>query len=567
LNGVVITGPYLRSCLVNINFENDKNSNISVRNEVYIFRYRKEKWNDLIENFDDYIEKDNEYVLEKEDKKICLIKKKYTSTSQIILQHEYMKRIGWEAGSFYVSSMFLIEYQKHRHTILSKICDPILNIPYDPLGIFYIKENNNKNILKIIDSVDLEELMKIPEKNITKFYGSKTLIEICVDKYMKEKNILLMEELEKMIVYLMHFSFKRPISFYAKIVDLHKKNEVLHQFICDNDTCLQLDDIDDMNFNSIEDINNIIIEHFIQKDEAMLLMEFICSIHKKIDKKMLDKIIKYKSKNIMKDFIENEIINEYMTYYLILLSNEIYDLVELIKINMETAINFLKDIITNGIYASFKYLVENDNSILSTMFEEDRNIFHLIKMEGEFEKIIEKIIEICPDLINVSDSNGETPIIYHAKKNPKIIDYFLKYENIIDLTITDNNGNTCLHHLCKYDEPKILKTIIKKYPELVNMPNSKSEYPILICCKNKLENMFYLLKKYGADLNITDEYGNTIYHYICSNSMCLGLEIKNISNFFGATPKEYCQLAHKYYNFSDDNISICSSKSTKAITI
>ena len=63
--------------------------------------------------------------------------------------------------------------------------------------------------------------------------------------------------------------------------------------------------------------------------------------------------------------------------------------------------------------------------------------------------------------------------------------------------------------------------------------------------------MFYVLKNNGADLNVKDAYGNTVYHYICANSICLGMEIKNIPNFFGATPKDYCILSQKYYYFID----------------
>lgn len=552
LNGIVAIGPYIRNCLINIDIGDKKKINASIRKEIYLFRYKDIKWKDLIQDINNYTEKENEYVYEFDDRKIFLIKKKYKSTSHILLQHDYMKRIGWENGSFYVSSMFLIEYQKHKSAIMSKFCDPILNIPYDPLGIFYILEKA-KNPIKIIESIDVDELLKIPEKNIMKLYNSKTLIEICIDKYVKEENIVLLENLEKMIIYLLNFKFKRPAYLYAQCIKikLHEKNAELYDFICDKG--VKFENLNDLQINhklnDIEDINNAIIEFFIQKDNSNDFIDYLASIQQKINKNTLELIIKNNSKNIIKELIINKMVENYMSYYLILMTGNV-DMIEYINFNMDIAINFLKDIIANGVAKSFNYLVENDNSVTTTLFENNKNIFHMVKIKGEYGKIIEKMMDFHPELVNICDSLGETPIIYHSKTNPKIIENFLKYEEI-DLTIVDNEGNTCLHHLCNFDEPKILKNILKKYPELINMPNSKSEYPILICCKNKLEEMFYVMKSLEADLDIKDTYGNTIYHYICANSMCLDMVVKNIPNFFGLTPKDYCHLSTKYYHFID----------------
>jgi hypothetical protein len=89
-NGIVAIGPYIRNCLVNIETCDKKKINASIRNEIYLFRYKDTKWKDLIQNIDEYIEKENEYIFEQDDKKICLIKKKYKSPSHIILQYDYI---------------------------------------------------------------------------------------------------------------------------------------------------------------------------------------------------------------------------------------------------------------------------------------------------------------------------------------------------------------------------------------------------------------------------------------------------------------------------------------------
>jgi hypothetical protein len=56
---VIVTGPYIRSLLLNNNTENK--NNFSIRKEVYLFRFTDVKWKDIINNIDEYEEKDNEY--------------------------------------------------------------------------------------------------------------------------------------------------------------------------------------------------------------------------------------------------------------------------------------------------------------------------------------------------------------------------------------------------------------------------------------------------------------------------------------------------------------------------
>jgi hypothetical protein len=545
---IVITGPYVRNCLINALYNNEKSNNLNIRKDVYLYCFEDNNWENLILNFNDYTEKENEYVYEKDDKKISLIKKRYKSTSNIILQHDYIKRIGWRNESFYVSSMFLIEYQKHKNAIMSKFCDPILNIPYDPLGIYLLAEKNHLNPIRIIESIDLPNLLQLSPKNILKLYGNKTLIELCLDKYMVETHHLIIENLEKMIIFLLTFKLKRPCRFYAQLIKLHKKNEELYNLILKKDR-----EFSDIKKNkcatSIDDINNIIIEHLIYKDKSSELINYITSIKGKINRFVVDSIIKYKSKNIINDLIHNSMLDKYSSYYVILMTENI-DLIKSIDFNMEIAVNFLKDIITNGIYGSFLYLLENDESILTTIFENKQNILHIIKPNGEYDKIIDKIMELKSILANVVDEFGETPIIYHSKLNPDLLPIFLKYDSI-DLTIFDNDGNNCLHHICKNDDQNILKIILKKYPELINMPNNNSEYPIMIACKNKQEDIFYIMKKHLANLDVKDKYGNTVYHYVCSNSICLGMFIESVPNFFGLTPKDYCKLSSQYYCFDE----------------
>lgn len=229
--------------------------------------------------------------------------------------------------------------------------------------------------------------------------------------------------------------------------------------------------------------------------------------------------------------------------------SENFELAELVnfEIDIDIALNYLKDILQNEKTRSFFYLYDKDSTITNTLFEENKNLLHIVKLQKNYKScsdLIELIIKLKQELLNLKDSNKETPIVYHSKHNPEIVKIFLDYE--FDYTLVDSNGNCFIHHLCQNDSHDILKLALKRCPELIDMPNKKSETPMIICCKNNLENMFYVLKGLGADMDAQDLYGNTVSHYICSNSMCLGMIIENKQNYFGLTPSDYYKVSNKY---------------------
>lgn len=549
MENIVVSGPHIRTCLIN---NMRKNENTTTRKELYFYCYGDNKWENMV-NLENYIDKENEYVLETDDKKIYLIKKKYISPSHVILQFNYIKRIGWVNGSFYVSSMFLFEFQKHKELIVSNFKDPILDVPYDPLNIYCITTKDINDPLEIIVSADVDSLDKLNKKNILKLYDSKTLIEHCIDRYIIETQHIVKINLEKMIRRLATYQFKRHPCYYAKLQNLDKDNNELYQYIC---SLNNIDEETNIKLENMDDINNTILCHYIKTDLADDFFGFIAFSKIKINKHIISQLVAYKPQNILKQIILNKKTDEYIKYYLILVA-ENTDIIKDIDFNIEIAFNYLKDIVKNGAYSAFVYLFDHDNSILIHMFEDKKNILHLITTNGQFSKIIDKIMDVKPELINLCDDLGDTPIIYHAKYNPRIIEYMIdcSAKDQIDLTTTDIYGNTCLHYICKQNETQILKKILTRYGDLINLPNSMHEYPAMICCQNKQEEMFYILKSFNADLSAQDQYGNTAYHYICVNSICLGTEIQNIPNYFGLTPKDYCYLSPNYYSFIEPRIS------------
>lgn len=571
-SNVVFTGPYVRSCFI---LKSDNN----IKKELYLYRFdTKLQWNEMLD-LSIFTEHKDEYVYIQDDKKIYLIKKHYKSPAHIILQNDYIKRIGWiyhnNHGSFYTSSVFLIEFQKHINLLKSSFKDPIMNIPYDPLDI-YNTTTNELTPIKIIDMVDYNELVKLPLKIFNKLYDSKTCIEYCLDKFIKEDHILLSNQLKQMIIYMCNlhdFKYKRPPYLYGKILGLDYSLPSLYKILksvsCNYELPDNFDEICSIQpITNIQNINVAILENIISKDHTTInldnpeskesknnfFLDFLDFSKQKINKNILNLLIKYndQSISICELLVTEKMIEKHQVYYLTLFTENL----ELIKkydgvFDINIGLNYLGDILEQGKTRSFYFLyyecqLQNEN-ILDTTFEQCKNLLHKIKPNGNYLELVKLLLKLKPELLNLHDENKETPVLYHAKEHPILLELFVKYD--FDITNTNDDGNTLLHNLCNNKSVNIDNSILKMFIELIDMPNKKGETPIIICCQNNNEDLFYILKGMGANLNIQDYYGNTCYHYICSNGMCIGMMIENISNYFGIKPYDYCKISQSYYHF------------------
>ena len=551
---ILITGPYIRSHITKL-------LTSSIRNEVYLYNLSNVEWCEIID-IDEFIENENktEYYLNNENMRISLIKKKYISPAHILLQHNFLKRIGWINNSFYVSSMFLLDYQKHIEYLNNIHQDPYIKKIFDPLDIYKNETINKTHPFKIIDSIDLEEIMKITDyerlyeiKDKNNKINFITCIEYCLDKYMKEKNIILLNQMKQIIIHLSKYNYKRPPFLYAILINFNKIHNDIYLFLTNYKQYNTLD-LKNINITSINDIDNYIIEKYIINKNTKDFYEYLKYINKTIDKNIIDNIIKHKADKLMTDIIKSNVLNQHLTYYSIIMTQNL-NLFKYIDFNIDIALNYLKEILNNTLVRSLYFLIDNDNTVIDTIFNNNQNILFQIKTELDENNDLTENIAIMisllltskPELINMVDDNNMTPVIYHAINNPLLLNIFIDYD--FDPSIIDKKGNTFIHYLAEHNYPNILKKYLKKYPEMINFPNSNLETPAIISCINTNEDTFYILKSMGADLCAKDIHGNTVYHYICRNSMCLGIIIENIKNNYEVDPKDYCIISHKYYNF------------------
>lgn len=109
------------------------------------------------------------------------------------------------------------------------------------------------------------------------------------------------------------------------------------------------------------------------------------------------------------------------------------------------------------------------------------------------------------------DQNGQTPLFYAVKYSDNNMYNMLMLAGA-DSSVTDNNGKKAIHYnyvrkfynALQKQDGSTAENLLKKYPELVNMPMKLNMTPLQSVCGRSAE-MVDLLLKYGADVNKTTE--------------------------------------------------------------
>lgn len=547
-DNLLITGPFIRSIF--------RTDDLKIRNEITL-EWVGECHNNKINNFKKFKEHDDKYVRKIGNKIITIMKEPISSPAKGILKGDYLKRVGYFNGNIYVSSMFLVEYNKKLDQLLTNLVDPVFNTPVDLFDIYYKKQLTN-NIFDLIDKKDLDDLLKIRNIPYESLRNGLTPIEYAISKYVNEDHPILMKYLRKIIFYLNSFNYKRSPKFYSKSKNLHIKDPELYLSLREHKDDIYILNQINNNDKSIDEINKLILLNYIENDNETDFFNYIDflgldTFSKTID---LDKLIDLNATKIIRKGIIDEKFSEYNIYKLILFSQNL-DLFRLLnnEFNIDIAINFLEDIVKNSLYKSFYYIFKNDNDIISMNFENNNNLLHVVSdKNASYIDMIQLLLKLDPELINKYNDNGETPIVFHAKKSPLIVRELLKNKDL-NVTIFDNNGNSFIHNLIEVADYETLKISLHMYPELIDIQNNNNQTPLILSAIHQKEELFFLLKGLNADLTKKDLFGNTAFHYVCKNQLCLGITIENIPNMFGYTPKDYLNISDKHYYFIDQSSS------------
>ena len=562
-HNIVFTGSLLRSIFI----DKTKIEKNLIKEELFINLLNNCNINDIIDNT--YTEINDMYYKKIDNLIIYVNKQKYKNISQIILSNYNLKRVGYYNDKLYVSAVFIADYNKFSDTINSNLVDPIFNTHVDIFDIFTHIIKKEDTIFDYIYKKNFDEFKK---KNFLKYdilnKDKLTPIEYTIQLYKNEQNDIIKSQLKLIILDLFDNNYQRPAIFYAYLIDLEEIDNELYEILLNSSKSRLFNDIKtifEINIKNISDINNIILKYYISNDKYDEFYNFLKykngdEKNIRIDVDIFNNIITYDPKTIIVTGIKNNYFSE-RTKYKIILWTQNLDYFNLFEddFNIEIAIGYMNEIIDNCFLKSFYFLYKLDNTIINIIDDNNNNLLHNITQKNNYQDMVKICLKLNDALLFKKNKKGEIPLMTHIKKkNTNIVKLFLDYiietNNETIFEIIDINNNTILHYLCNYyGEDDINLDIIKKIcllkPEIINNQNKQFETAIIIAAKNSHEDIIYYLKGINVDMSCYDIYGNTVYHYICLNELCIGMAIENKENLFGFKPSSYCKISLNYYYF------------------
>ena len=559
INNIVFTGSLIRSTLI----DKTKFKNNLIKTELFINLINNIDVKNIVDN--SYIELENTYYKKIDDIIIYINKQKFKNVSEIILSNYNLKRIGYYNNKIYVSSMFIADYNKFYDTINSDLTDPLFNTRVD---IFDVFNNITKNDSTIFDYIYKKNFSEFKQKKIIKYdifnKDNLTPIEYALQLYIMEQNNIIKSQLKLIILDLLEQIYQRPIIFYAYIINLEELDNDLYNIIINSSKSKLFHDIKkdmDLFIKNIQDINNLILKYYIIKDNSTDFYRYLKyknmdDKNMRIDTDIFNYIIMYDPKTIIINGIKNNYFSD-RTKYKIILWTQNLDYFNLFndEFNMDISNTYINEIINNCFIKSFYFLYKIDNSIINIIDENNNNILHNINQKNKYNDMIKIILKLNDSLLFKKNIHGEIPIMTHIKnKNMEIVNILLNYilesNNDTIFEIIDNNKNNILHYLSQYyndNNIDIIRKICILNKEIINQQNSTFETPIICAAKNKFEDIVYFFKGINCNMELTDIYGNSVYHYICLNELCIGMAIENKENLFGYKPSAYCKISVNYY--------------------
>jgi len=543
----------------------NKNYN-NIKNYFLVFGITQNNISDIFINSENNIKNDNNYYIINDDRDEIMFfisKINYSNISQcILLQQKELDRIMLYENKLLASGMFILEFYKSSTIYLSNDLDPYFNIPIDILDIY--DKNRNKNI-NLTTQQMIEKVMdktQINHKDMCNYNNQKYSVpEFIIIKIMETTNELIIEKQLEMLEYFLKFDYYRPIFFVAKSSGFHKKYPEMYNNITNKINKYDLTDTDDNNnLETTYHIDMYILNNLISKDNVKLFFEYMNKMNiinkfkteSKTTKKIIEWIILYNAKKIIYEIIT--LMNKKDFYKLIFMTQELKLLGNDFLTNYiagdkvlddeenNLILELLQDIINNNLIKSFQVILKLCKKNIDL-----QKLFFKLNTEKSSD-ILDIIIKKNINNLDTKNDNGETPLIYYAKNNLSSFVSKLLINNA-NYELFDNDNNNFLHILCQNKNTECIKHNIKKILNIIDSKNNLFMTPAIIATQNACEEIFYILKCNGANLNICDIYGNTVFHYITKNSICIGLCIQNKKNKYGLTPFDYCTLNPEFYYF------------------
>lgn len=196
------------------------------------------------------------------------------------------------------------------------------------------------------------------------------------------------------------------------------------------------------------------------------------------------------------------------------------------------------DDITEYIIRRCKEMQNDIITLLTIVDEKLENIiiyairYKNIKILRELLKISKDIFINCLDnrniegetILHIMSENTEDEItknVNREEEKKEIINEILRYKERIDVTILNNNYESVLHIATKNNNKYIVERVIEEYEikEIINMTDRENNNTPLINSYNRKNiEIFDILMRNGAKINVQDIKGRTILHNIIINN-------------------------------------------------
>jgi hypothetical protein len=386
-----------------------------------------------------------------------------------------------------------------------------------------LKKNNN--IFDFIDLLDMNEFHKIykSQYNIIKYFYNRPYLPInyCFYKINSQSNKIAKEILTNMINILKTLEYE----IHPKLFDFEKSEDYnydntetmdLFQFM---DNCIQSE-----NYYLLLRIITIFKLHINNSEFILCLLRNKHHINK-IVKLVIDKNI-YQPKQLLEFLLILNKVNNFNLIYSKQKENFDIDFNNLIKyfIKYNSIISFYYVIDTHLNEIKINNILPNDFLKIYLNFIKNKDNFNEYLFDY-FKIIINKDDNQCRIILNEINKNMFTEKIFNDFLNLLLESQYYNYIKYI-IDINKNNKKVFL--------------------------TSNALFRIL---KNKEEELFYYIinlfdeeDKNELFNKLKDKENNTLYHYICKNSICFGFKINNkIRNTKGFKPLDLCTISQKYY--------------------
>ena len=190
----------------------------------------------------------------------------------------------------------------------------------------------------------------------------------------------------------------------------------------------------------------------------------------------------------------------------------------------------------NNTLTVIKYLVEELKININHTNKRGHTALHKLCMANPLISLdsIKWVIEEQNMDVNVMDLKGRTPLFYLVEYRNRFADQVVKVLHYLinqgaNVLAIDDKGENCLHHGCGLGNAstEVIEVILDTGID-INLQSGEDKYTPLFHLirynsSNHRVSLAKLLIQRGADISITDSYGNTAFMLACSSETKLEL--------------------------------------------